>query len=103
MPVDTLVSQEFVVGTLFCQPAGVDDDDAVGAADGAEAVGDDEGGAPGGQAFQGLLDEGFGLVIERGRWLVHYQDSGLVQEHTSQGDALALPAGKALTALAQGC
>lgn len=54
------------MGTLFCPPAGVDDDDAVSAANGAEAMRDDEGGAPGGQAFQSLLDEGFGFVIERG-------------------------------------
>ena len=60
------MSQQFVMGTLFRQPAGVDDDDAIGAADGAEAMGDDEGGTPGGQAFDGLLDERFGFIVERG-------------------------------------
>ncbi len=54
------------MGALFVDLALFDDEDLVGAADGAEAVGDDEGGAVLHQALEGLLDEFFGGGINAG-------------------------------------
>ena len=101
MPVYALQGEQFFVGALFGHSTGVDDDDAVGVTNSAEAVRNDEGSATGSQAFQGLLYQRFGFVIERGGWLIHNQDFGLVQEHARDGDALALPSREALTAFVQ--
>src|SRR5579884_3120388 len=103
MPVDASQGQQFVVGSLLYQAAFIDNDDAVGVADGTHAVGDNEGGAALCQTFQGLLDQRLGLVVERGGWLVHEQNAGLAQEHTRDGEPLPLPAGEALPALVQHC
>ena len=51
MPVYTVQGEQFFVGALFRHSTGVDDDDAVGAANRAEAVRDDEGCASLHEAF----------------------------------------------------
>ena len=52
---------EGLVGATLDDPSLLDDEDLVGAADGGEAVGDDEGGAALHEVAEAMLDEGFGL------------------------------------------
>src|SRR5690606_10662362 len=86
--------EELVVAALFDDGAPVEDDEAVHAGDGAEAVGDDEGGAALHQAPQGVLDEELALRVERAGRLVEEQDRGVAQDGPGEGDALALAAGE---------
>ena len=53
-----------------------EDEDSVGVADGAQAVGDDNGGAPYGYLLKGALDEGFGFVIDRGGRFIEDENGG---------------------------
>src|SRR5262250_1786318 len=55
-------------------------DHAIGAPDGAQAVGDDEEGPPLHQVGQGILDEGLALGIEFRRRLVEDQDRRVLHE-----------------------
>ena len=55
--VDAALSQQFAVRALFAQAALVEDEDAVGMLDGAEAMGNDDGGAAREQAIEGSADE----------------------------------------------
>jgi len=54
------------VGAVLGDVAVFEDVDAVGFADGREAVGDDEAGAVAAQAIERFLHESFGAVVERG-------------------------------------
>ena len=80
--------------------AGFDDEDLIGAANGGEAVGDDEGGAAAHQVGEALLNQGFGFGIEAGGGFVEDQDARIGQNGAGDGDALALAAGKLDAALA---
>ena len=51
----------------------------VGAADGGEPVGDDEGGAPLHQLIQSRLNHGLGFRVERTRGLIENKDARLRQ------------------------
>ena len=55
--VASAAGEELVVGAGLDHPPILDHDDLVGVADGAEAVGDDEAGAPPHEAGEGALDE----------------------------------------------
>jgi len=54
---------EGLVSSSLDDVALLDDQDLVGAADGGEAVGDDEGGASLHEVAEAALDEGFGLGV----------------------------------------
>jgi hypothetical protein len=70
----------------------LDDDDFVGVADGGEAVRDDDGGAPGGEALEGGLHEALADGVQRAGGLVQQQDLGVLQQRPRNGDALLLAA-----------
>ena len=72
--IDAAFGDEVVVFALFLELTAFEDKDAVGVADGAEAVGDDDGGAPDDDLFERALDEGFGLVVDGGGGFVEDQD-----------------------------
>lgn len=57
---------QFVVGPAFDDRAGLEDEDAVGVADGGETMGDDEAGATFEEPFERVLDAGFGVRIDGG-------------------------------------
>ena len=57
---------KFIVFAVFFELTVFEDENAVGVADGAEAVGDDDGGAPDDDLFERALNEGFGLVVDGG-------------------------------------
>ena len=71
-------------------------------AEGGEAVGDADDGAVFGEVVDGFLDFGLGLGIERGGGFVEDEDGGVADEGAGDGDALALAAGEALAAFAEG-
>lgn len=54
------------MGAALDEFAMMEDADEIGLADGAESVGDDEGGAVGSEAVESLLDEFFRGVVEGG-------------------------------------
>ena len=63
-------------------------------------MGDDQGGAAFFQAFQRLLDGGFGLRVECRGGFVEQQQRGVAQDRAGDRDALALAAGQAHAAFA---
>jgi hypothetical protein len=65
-------------------------DDAVGIADGGEAVGDDEAGAALQQLGQRLLDLPLGVAVDIGRGLVEHQDLGVGDQRAGEAQQLAL-------------
>ena len=77
-----------------------DDEDLVGAADGREAVGDDEGGAALHEEVEAVLDHGFGLGVEGAGGFVEDEDARVGENGAGDGDALALAAGELDAALA---
>ena len=85
--------EEGAVGAAFDDFAVFEDEDEVGAGDGAEAVGDDEGGAVGDEFFKGVLDEHFGVGVDGGGGFVEHEDAGVGEESAGEADELALAEG----------
>ena len=81
------------------QPA-FDDQNLIGAADGREAVGNDEGRAPLHQLTEPGLDHGFGLGVERTGGLIENENARLGQQSAGDREPLALAAGELDAALA---
>jgi hypothetical protein len=79
---------------------GLDHQDAVGALDGRQAVGDDEGGAALHQRVHAFLDERLGQRIHAGGGLVHDEQFRAGQHGARQADELLLPHGEQVAALA---
>ena len=98
--VQATLGQQCGVGAVLHDPAGVHDQDAVGVADGAEAVRDHEGGAALHQAFQGGLHQCFRFIVQGAGGLVQNEDARVFQDSAGNGDALALPARELHAALA---
>lgn len=78
------------------------DDDPVGRAHGAEPMGDDQHGAPGAGAVQGLLHDSLGLRVQCTGRLVQDQHGGLLDERSGDGQALLLAARQGCTPLTWG-
>ncbi len=85
---------------VFFELSVFEDEDAVGVADGGEAVGDDDGGAPDDDLFEGALDEGFGLVIDGGGGFVEDQDGRVFEDSSCYRNALTLSAAEFLSTFA---
>ena len=79
---------------LLDQLTMVEDADEIRIADGAEAVGDDEGGAVGAEAVKGLLDEFLGGVVEGGGRFVQQKQRRIFQQCAGDGEPLFLAAGE---------
>ena len=88
------------MGALGHELAIVENKDAVGIAHGCQAMGDNEGGAVGGELFQRILDEGLAFRIKGAGCFIEQQDGGIAQNGAGDGDALALAAGQGDAALA---
>lgn len=89
-----VVVEEFLVGALGDDLAVLEDVDAVAVANGAEAVGDGDGGAIGGELVEGFLDLSFGDGVHGGGGFVHEEDVGIAEEGAGEGEALALTTGE---------
>ena len=92
--VDTPGQDQIGMAALFGQAGLVHHNDTVGALDGGETVGDDQGGAAPGQFEQALLDRPLGFGVERGSRFVQDQNRRVLQEHPRNGQALLLAAGQ---------
>src|SRR6185295_4141726 len=86
--------QELLVRAGFDNAAVLDDRDAVGMADGGEAVGDDKAGPAAHEAGQAPLDEPLALGVEVAGGLVEDEDEGVGQDGPGDGQALLLAAGE---------
>ena len=91
---------ELVVGAGGDNAAVVEQDDAVGELDCAQAVRDEEGRAALRELFDGLADQGLVLDVHGAGGLVENQDGGIAKHRPRQGDALALASGETVPALA---
>ena len=81
---------ELVVRSVLDDPAVVEHDDEVGAADRREPVGDDERRSPGEQPAQAALDPPLGADVDRRRRLVEDEDARVGEQRAREGDELAL-------------
>src|SRR5262245_16870653 len=64
--VEAALLEQLVVAAAFDDVALLQHDDAVGGADGAQAVGDDERGAIANDLFEGLLETRLGIAVDAG-------------------------------------
>ena len=87
------------MGASLDEFALVEDADEIGIADGGKAVGDDEGGAVGAEAIEGLLDKLFSGVVEGGGGLVEQEEGRVFEKGAGDGEALFFASGKADAAL----
>src|SRR6185437_1189960 len=92
---------ELIVASGFDHPAGLQHQNAVGVADGREAVGDDQHGAVLHQVGERALHQQLALVVERAGGLIKDENGGVLVQGAGNGNTLALAAGKAQAALAQ--
>jgi hypothetical protein len=98
--VQPALRQQRGVRAALDNPAAVDHQDQVGRQDGAQAVGDDDAGAPGHHPLERILDQRFGFAVQVAGGLVQHQDARVFEDHARQGDALLLAAAQAVAALA---
>ena len=91
---------ELVMAAGLGDGAGFHHEDAVGAADGGEAVGDDDDGALSRKTGERLLDAGFAFGIEGAGGFIEQEDGRVRHQRPCERDALALAAGEIATALA---
>ena len=89
-----VLGHEFFLHAVFDHAALVEDDDFVGVADRAQAVGDDERGAAVDEAVDGFLHELFGDDVEAAGGFVEDDHFGIADEGAGDGEALALAAGE---------
>src|SRR5713101_6055849 len=91
---------QFIVRAVLDEASALQGYDAIGAAHGRKAVGDDENRAVPGDVLHVLLDDSFTLVVEGACRLIEYQDPRVRHQRTCDSDALALPAREGAAALA---
>ena len=92
--------QQLLVGALVGHPAVVDDDDAVGQAQGRAPVGDQQRRAALHERAQRGVDLLLGLRVDRGGGVVEDQHARVGDQRPGEGDALALAARQGEPALA---
>ena len=78
--------------SFFNNAAVAHHDNAVGLLDGSQAVGDDDAGPAVHQAFQCLLNQPFGFIIQRAGGFVEQQDGCVFQDGACNGNTLPLAA-----------
>ena len=88
--VEAVLGEEGGMMPFFHNAALIQDVDAVGTADGAEAVGDDDGGASHEEPIEGLLDLDFGDGVDIGGGFIQDQNAGGGEHGTGDADELAL-------------
>lgn len=86
--VDAFLLEQGVVVAAFDDAALVHDEDLAGVADGGKAVGDDDGGASGQEAFEGLLDEFFRGGVHAGGGFVKDENGAVFEQGAGDADSL---------------
>src|SRR5215470_8732690 len=92
--VNAALGEKLLMRALFAQAAFVKDEDAIRVLNGAEAVGNHEGGASGKQAAQGFADLQFSFSIHARSGFIENQKSRIVGQGAGEIDELALANGK---------
>src|ERR1700733_2287737 len=100
--VDAALGEEFLVCALFAQAAFVEDEDAVGVLNSAEAMRDDECGAAAEEAVERFADQEFGFGIDARCGFVEDEEARIVREGTGEIDELALADAERGAALVDG-
>ncbi len=96
---DPAALDQLGVGADLGDPALVEDEDAVGLAQGGQTVSDQDDGAVGAGGVDGILHPSLTLVIQRGGPLVEDQDRRVLEEDPGQGNPLSLASGEVLAPL----
>src|SRR5262245_4459157 len=99
--VEAALAHERGVRAFLVDAPVVEDQDAVGALDRGQAMGDGDARAAGEQAEHGGLDERLRFGIDAGRGLVQDEDGGIVHDRPGHGEELALAVREIRPALAQ--
>src|SRR3990172_11798776 len=84
-------ADELVVTPHLLDPSVLDHHDLIGAANGREAMGDDDRGPVHHQVLERLLDQGLGLRVERARRLVENEDWRVLEDGARDREPLPLP------------
>ena len=92
-----MFGEEGFMGSILCNMAVVENDDAVAEFAAAHAVGDVDGGFAGGHLAELFVDSGFGDGVEGGGWLVEDDERGVFVESAGDGGALGFAAGEVHT------
>src|SRR5215467_4856281 len=93
-------ADQVVVAAVFDQPAAINRNDAISAANGRQPVGDDENGAASRDPAHVVLDDPLAFVVQRARRLVEDQNSRIGDQRPGNRDTLALAARQVGAALA---
>ena len=88
------------MGPRFDNMTVIDDDDVVGVADGAQAMGDDDGRPAFHESVQGSLNDLFTFRIEGRRRFIEDEDAGIFKNSSGDGNALPLTAGQGVAPVA---
>src|ERR1700752_2669548 len=88
--VNAPLGEQLLVRALFAEPALVEDEDAVGMLNGAEAMRDHQRGAATEQAVKGVADLQLGLGVDAGGGFVQDQKARIVCQRASKIDELPL-------------
>ena len=94
------LSEQFLMRALFAQAAFVEDENAIGVLNGAQAVRDDDRSAAGEQAIERFANHDFGSRVHAGGGFVEDQEARIVRQGAGEADQLALADGKSGAALA---
>ena len=97
--VNASLTEQFLMGALLAQASFVEDENAVGILDGAQAVRDDNRGASGEQPVQGFANHHFGFCIDAGGGFVEDQEVRIMRQGAGEAHELALADGKRGAAL----
>src|SRR5688500_9575769 len=97
--VEAAAREQIFVPAFFDDPPALEDQDPIGGADRAQAMGDHERGPSSQELRQGALQAAFGVAVDAGGGLVQDQDRGVAVESPREGDQLAFTAGKVAAAL----
>ena len=100
LPVGAAKLHQVAMRAAFDDAAVIEHQDAVGIDDAGEPVRQDQGRAPGHQAVERALDDGFVLGIDRGQRLVENEDRRVAQQRPRDRKPLALSTRKPQAALA---
>ena len=100
--VDPSLGDQFGMRATLDDPATLVDEDPVGAQDRGQSVGDGDRRAALHQALEGGLDEPFRDGVERRGRLVEDQDPRVLEQDPGDREALLLPTGQLVAALADG-
>jgi len=84
--VNSALSEKLLMRALLAQAAFVKHEDAVGVLNGAQAVRDDESGAPGEQAIQSFANEQLGFGVHARSGFVENQEARVMGESAGKID-----------------